>query len=370
MDMTKKEMQNAVHAAYDIEHLPYRSDAIRHPQERIGFRVKTQKRVNKRNGEQVIENDTAYFETNGVKLSDWKGWKKNQTVTENITLEDFTLVLIREKGDRYEENCSCNGEWMKNTLVEKAGFAIREYYYWVKPDVEIVLQLDGAGGHGGIEMKKEYTDLMKSEWNVKIVVQPSGCPHLNYLDLGVWHTMDAIVDMMGRFKRTTIRALDHNVFEAWKEVDSQKLINCCDRIITTCAEIIKGQGTVEFLESIRGKDSKAEIAKYKHPTAVANTPAPGAPPTVKKIDFDAFERGSHTRTVNNLKSGDRVEWLNRRAREWESGVLDEEVLRGRQNDRNRPETREGRTWKIKGESNKEVVIVLRHANEGTQWRKA
>jgi len=51
---------------------------------------------------------------------------------------------------------------------------------------EIVLQLDKTvcvGGHDGIEKKKENPAAMKSEWNVRILVQPSGFPYLNYVEI-------------------------------------------------------------------------------------------------------------------------------------------------------------------------------------------
>ena len=50
-------------------------------------------------------------------------------------------------------------------------------------DVQITLFMDNAGGHGKIEEKEQYEQILKDELNVMIEWQVSQSPQTNMLDL-------------------------------------------------------------------------------------------------------------------------------------------------------------------------------------------
>ena len=209
---------------------------------------------------------------------------------------------------------------------------------------------------------------MLDKWNVKIDVQPSGCPHTNFLDSGAWALMEGDVDRFGRHKRTSIAALDNHVNQAWENLDRDKLINVCDHQISVCREIIKGEGSVEYLETIRKNNNKAEIAKF----VTEPPPPPDGELQPCKLDFAPFIRGAHNYNVNKLLPGNKIEvWLHSYD-EWNELTIEKEEERPRQNVENRENDSSERLFMMTDLAGKKKRLLLKHAEEdvngGTKWR--
>ena len=68
-------------------------------------------------------------------------------------------------------------------------------------------------------MIEEYRTALKEKFNIELACQPPNSPEPNVLDLGIWMSLQAMVDRLARDKRTNTAALDATVRDAWERYD-------------------------------------------------------------------------------------------------------------------------------------------------------
>jgi hypothetical protein len=56
--------------------------------------------------------------------------------------------------------------------------------------------MDNAGGHGTREAVGQYTRALRNEYTVIIKQQPVCSPELNALDLGIWMSLQSVVERL------------------------------------------------------------------------------------------------------------------------------------------------------------------------------
>ena len=95
------------------------------------------------------------------------------------------------------------------------GVALRTCYHWVALSIVIYLVMDNAGGHGTNECVIKYTRILKEEFNVVIIHQVPWSPYTNVLDLGVWRSLQSIVERKHFMRRCNADSLCRTVREAW-----------------------------------------------------------------------------------------------------------------------------------------------------------
>ena len=54
--------------------------------------------------------------------------------------------------------------------------------------------MDNAGGQGTFDMKREYGKILRDKFNVVILWQIPNLPESNMLDLGVWTTIQSVIE--------------------------------------------------------------------------------------------------------------------------------------------------------------------------------
>lgn len=119
-----------------------------------------------------------------------------------------------KRGDIIDEDCLCDSAFMLQTMPE-VGLAIRAAFHWIEEEAPIYLLIDNAGGHGMKEAKEEYTQALE-EYNVRVVWQVPQSPEMNMLDLGVWRSIQSVVERIHHTRRCNHDALAMSVEEAWK----------------------------------------------------------------------------------------------------------------------------------------------------------
>ena len=163
--------------------------------------------------------------------------------------------VAHEKDELYEKDCTCDGEWFENFLLNVAAPVIVQKY---RPNAllngRVKLQMDNAGGHGGAtrieEVRRELAKL-----GIDLVCQPPNSPEFNVLDLGVWRGLQALVNKLMRTVRDDPNVLWENVEKAWTQwgntnQDSHDKI--WDRLQTNADNCLKAKGGNRCIESKKG----------------------------------------------------------------------------------------------------------------------
>ena len=177
----------------------------------------------------------------------------NVNTTAAVTLEDVILQVRYKAGDEIEEDISCDSEFMLG-VMDRVGEALRESFYWVKPDEWIYLVMDNAGGHGTDEAWKTFTNDLKEKYKVKIIRQCPRSPETNLLDLGIWMSIQAAVEKAMYMKRGDIQALVNAVNDAWNTRLSEKaFMNVYERLQNVLVMIADDKGGNATVEENRGK---------------------------------------------------------------------------------------------------------------------
>ena len=178
-----------------------------------------------------------------------------QGIARLLTLDDLTLHVEYHPGDSVENDITCDSKFMLN-IIEDIGYSIRDSFHWVDPDVPIHLYMDNAGGHGSDEAKKEYVSILFVKFNILVIWQIPNSPETNMLDLGVWRTIQAMVEYLHRQRRMDTDVLALSVEEAFKKLDGyDKLQAVAERWIKVLDLIILGKGTNDKVEQFRGRDA-------------------------------------------------------------------------------------------------------------------
>lgn len=168
-----------------------------------------------------------------------------------LTLGDLTLKVSIQAGDRRMEDCSCDSEFMLETMPEVAQ-AIRNKFSWVPSDKWIHLVLDNAGGHGTNDAIRQYKTMFESK-KIKLIFQVPNSPETNMLDLGVWMTIQHQVGIEHYRKIMKPDALASSVEKAWENVEVKKLVNIKERWKKVLDLIVLGGGSNDLVETHRGK---------------------------------------------------------------------------------------------------------------------
>ena len=190
--------------------------------------------------------------TNQDVLEDHNIVEEDGETSSPLTIDKLELSVAIRNGDEVDEDCTCDSEFMLETMPE-VGQRLRECYSWIPQEQTIYLGMDNAGGHGTEDAKKIYTDAMKN-YNVEIIWQVPRSPKTNMLDLGIWMSIQAAVTRTHRLRRCHHDALSASVYEAWNnylKIESFRRVHARLRVVLRC--IVDGKGSNALVESKRGK---------------------------------------------------------------------------------------------------------------------
>ena len=151
---------------------------------------------------------------------------------------DKTRIPLHKKGDTKTVGITIDGEYYYDFFNDEGGVLdkIQEYF---GENVDVVLQEDGAPGHGYNNLKNRSPTLIHDKLvdsalkrNVTIFKQPYNSPELNCLDLGIWHSLQSKV------KNSNINYFNSKgdmynenllwlaVRKAWHELEAKTIFNC------------------------------------------------------------------------------------------------------------------------------------------------
>ena len=137
--------------------------------------------------------------------------------------------------------------------MNRVGIAMRQKYFWVSMSQVLYLIMDNAGGHGTDDAITQYTTNMKETYNIEIIHQVPRSPFTNVLDLGVWASLQAIVEKKHFMRRCHVDALVNSVIETWKNHSLDRVItNVFKRLEKVICLINEGDGGNDLVESKRG----------------------------------------------------------------------------------------------------------------------
>ena len=120
------------------------------------------------------------------------------------------------------------------------------------------LVVDNAGGHGTTQAICEYRNMLVTKYNVTIIFQVPCSPYTNVLDLGVWMSLQSIVERKYFLKRATTAALTNTVLATWSGSDlDQMLTNTFGRLKIVLCNILWGEGGNNDVEDNRGVKHRA-----------------------------------------------------------------------------------------------------------------
>ena len=127
--------------------------------------------------------------------------------------------------------------------------------------------IDNAGGHGTQGGKGEYKQILKDEFNIIIIWQVPNSPEMNMLDLGVWVSVQSMVENIHRQLVMKNDVLMDSVDRALGRVglESEALNNIYNRWVKVLQLIIQGKGDNSFVESCRQKYEKVTDVVYVVP---------------------------------------------------------------------------------------------------------
>ena len=147
---------------------------------------------------------------------------KQSSVRMPIMLKHLHLQYLRERGEDYDLDCTCDSDFMKANMLN-IGQKIRDAHHWVPREQEIILIMDNAGGHGTKDCIDEYVAQLKQVHNVRVLWQIPRSPECNLLDLGIWCGLQRYVEKLHRKKtKASTNALSRTVMEAWERYDSYR----------------------------------------------------------------------------------------------------------------------------------------------------
>ena len=173
-------------------------------------------------------------------------------------MSDLTLKVNRQKGKILEKDISCDSNFMLNHIRE-IGASIRKAYAFIGDDTPVYLFVDNAGGHGKIEVKAQYEKILQEEFNVIIEWQVPNSPETNMLDLGVWVSLQSIVENIHKGKVMQSDVLSNSVQEAFPLISSRVLDKVHSRWKLVLQLLVSGKGMNEVVEEHRGLKKKAML---------------------------------------------------------------------------------------------------------------
>ena len=227
----------------------------------------------------------------------------SKATTRNLTIQDLELVVVKNPDDEYEQDCSCDSTFMLG-IMEEIGDAIRSYYWFLPFFISIYLMIDNAGGHGTNKAKKEYEKLLREKYNVILVFQIPNSPETNLLDLGVWRSLQSLVEKLSFRDRYDPDVLSQTVFRAWDNFSSSAIEKVYKRWELVLKLILLDTGGNRYVESFRGKLTG-------DPTSASSTsskqPRPLPPPSSSTAETVPLIPASHDDDLDRLYQVARIE---------------------------------------------------------------
>ena len=198
------------------------------------------------------------YKDDGYLLSDREVRPATHSVKRDISIHDFWVEVMVKENTIFQEDITCDSEFMMNTLDE-IGDSIRKSFHFVPQTEKIHLFMDNAGGHGTIECKLEFEAKLKKKYNVIVNWQVPQSPETNLLDLGVWMSLQSLVERIHRFTLWTPDLLHISVMKAWTVYNGYtKFRRVNQRWKEVLALIIEDKGGNEKVEQCRTKLTKLE----------------------------------------------------------------------------------------------------------------
>ena len=174
-------------------------------------------------------------------------------VNRPIAIDDLELKVEIPEQREVVKDVNCNSRFMIDT-VDEIGESIRSAYSFLPDGHPIYLFMDNAGGHGTKEVKEQYVEKLRKEYNVIIEWQVPHSPETNMLDLGVWMSLQSKVEIEHRRKVMHRDVLAASVEKAFwgRTLDKSILHRVHERWKLVLDLIIAGKGTNNLVESHRG----------------------------------------------------------------------------------------------------------------------
>ena len=203
------------------------------------------------NTKKVVLDRCDYFKTCKVRDNDDKNVPER-----SVLLSDLEVQVRNFVGDTVEDDCSCDSEYMMGAM-KRVGEAIRKRFDWIPMSQKCYLVMDNAGGHGTKDAIADYRNDLLTSYNVEIIFQIPRSPFTNVLDLGVWMSLQAVVERKHFLRRSTTAALENTVMQTWNSTDlNQVLTNVFGRLRVVLCNILKGKGGNTLVEEDRGLSGK------------------------------------------------------------------------------------------------------------------
>ncbi len=167
-----------------------------------------------------------------------------------LTIDDLTLHQRLEAGTVVQEDIDCDSDCMRD-VMPCIGAAIRQKMNCVPENETIILVMDNAGGHGMIEAIQQYTRHLLENYNIEIIHQPPRSPETNPLDLGVWRSIQSLVEKKLYHKTTVADALAQSVTEAWRHLPEDTISSVFGKVPEVLQKIIDDDGRNDLVEGRR-----------------------------------------------------------------------------------------------------------------------
>jgi len=171
---------------------------------------------------------------------------------QELTINFVEISSYLPAGSIVEKEVTCDSAFMLANLPIIAA-EIREAMPWVPNEQAIYLVMDNAGGHGTRAAREEYTRRLRNEFNIIILQQSARSPEVNALDLGIWMSIQAAVEVRHRNRRRDPDGLVATVREAWDNLPAGTIQKVFGRIPTVLQLIVDSGGDNVTVEDRRGR---------------------------------------------------------------------------------------------------------------------
>ena len=169
-----------------------------------------------------------------------------------LTIDNLRIQVLLNKGDEVDEDVTCDSAFMLETMPNIAQ-TIRDKFHWIPATEKVYLVMDNAGGHGSDEAKETYVNLLK-EKNIEVIWQVPRSPETNMLDLGVWMSIQSVVQRVHFNRRCHHDALARSVEDAWSShLNEGAFLRVYKRIRVVLRCILDDDGGNHLVEKKRGK---------------------------------------------------------------------------------------------------------------------
>ena len=169
-----------------------------------------------------------------------------------LTVTDIDAYVLVPKNTAIQEDISCDSEFMLGA-IDEIGTAIRSKFFWVDKKTSITLFMDNAGGHGTDEAKEQYVSKLAEKYNVLVHWQVPNSPETNMLDLGIWMSLQSLIEKIHKQSLLKSEYLDKSVQKAWHAFGGfTTFMEVAERWRKVLDLIIEDNGGNDKVESCRG----------------------------------------------------------------------------------------------------------------------